>query len=183
MYTAARIIFLDIDGVLNSARSHQAFLYRTIGDALKEDTLKHGYVEALTRATLDPVGVDLINCLVRETKAKIVVSSSHRLLFRNDIDSVAEYMDKLGIIGEIIGVTPNLNNQPRGQEIHDWIIMSAYALESYVIFDDDADMLEEQLPHFIQTSWQDGLSMENYTRAIKILKGEDLKVQNQGTRY
>jgi hypothetical protein len=40
---------------------------------------------------------------------------------------------------------------------------------NYVIIDDDADMLEEQLPYFIQTRFMVGLTKENVKEAINIL--------------
>ena len=42
-------------------------------------------------------------------------------------------------------------------------------LESYVILDDDPDMLLEQKDNFVKTSWRDGLTALHTRKAIKIL--------------
>lgn len=45
---------------------------------------------------------------------------------------------------------------------------------NYVILDDDSDMLDKQLPYFIQTGWMKwGLSDEDVEQAIHILNDTD----------
>ena len=42
-------------------------------------------------------------------------------------------------------------------------------IENYVIIDDDGDFLDEQLYHFVQTNYEDGLTEVETKRAIKVL--------------
>ena len=42
-------------------------------------------------------------------------------------------------------------------------------VENYVIIDDDSDMLDEQLYHFVQTNFEDGITDTEVNRVIKIL--------------
>lgn len=42
-------------------------------------------------------------------------------------------------------------------------------MESYVIIDDDGDMLLEQKDNFVKTYWADGLTAIHVGKAIKIL--------------
>ena len=44
-----------------------------------------------------------------------------------------------------------------------------FNLESYVILDDDPDMLLEQKDNFVKTSWRDGLTALHTRKAITIL--------------
>lgn len=85
-----KILFLDIDGVLNSSASVLATVEPTTArlDALSgldvyfEDL---GYLPRFTFDTIDPVAVGLINRLLkRDEELKIVLSSSHRTLFCGD---------------------------------------------------------------------------------------------------
>lgn len=57
---------------------------------------------------------------------------------------------------------------PRGVEIKRYL-NEHEDIEKYVIFDDDADMLLEQAPYFIQTDAIEGLSELDAEKAINIL--------------
>lgn len=57
----------------------------------------------------------------------------------------------------------------RGSEIQEWLDKQTEPCR-YVILDDDSDMLDCQLPYFIQTDWLKwGLSDEDVEQAIHIL--------------
>lgn len=57
----------------------------------------------------------------------------------------------------------------RGSEIQEWLDKQTEPYR-YVILDDDSDMLDWQLPYFIQTDWLKwGLSDEDVEQAIHIL--------------
>lgn len=57
----------------------------------------------------------------------------------------------------------------RGSEIQEWLDKQTEPYR-YVIFDDDTDMLDSQLPYFIQSDWLKwGLSDEDVEQAIHIL--------------
>lgn len=166
-----KIIFLDIDGVLNSDRSimtagkkHQAW---------KSATPDTGGYEKFTVCTIDPIAVELINLLVRETGAKIVLSSVHRNHFKGNEDVrvplIREYLGKLGIESEhVIGFTSSNFNGHRGSQINEWLEKNPQVLH-YVIIDDSSDMLDCQKEHFVLVSGRDGLSSGNYRDASRIL--------------
>lgn len=94
--------------------------------------------------------------IVDETDAKIVISSP--TLRKKGLDNIKEIWKDKNLPGEVIDVTSNLQKvfstptQPlRGSEIEHWIdnesIYFAYSfgiLESFVILDDDMDILDEQ---------------------------------------
>ena len=56
----------------------------------------------------------------------------------------------------------------RGDEIKDWLDEHS-DVENYVIIDDDGDMRDDQLYHFVQTNFEDGLTEVETNRAIKVL--------------
>lgn len=146
-----KILFLDIDGVLNSSRSAIA---------------SHGHypwsVKAEELHRFDAVAVNLIRRVCEETGCEIVLSST----WRNSEDWI-NIGPKLMI--PIIDRTPNkrlLEN--RGQEIAHWLY-SKPKVKKYAIIDDDSDMLVHQLPFFVQTSFKNGMMIEHYDKLIEIL--------------
>lgn len=148
-----KVVFLDIDGVLNSQRSCIAF---------------GGFPHNPTgpeRQMFDEVAVRLVAGIVRAAGAKVVLSSTWR-----KHDNWTEIGPALGL--PIIDRTPCSWKGRRGLEIAEWLAAHP-EVESYAIVDDDSDMLPEQLPFFVHTSGFDGLSWSNAKRLAELL-GIDL---------
>lgn len=75
----------------------------------------------------------------------------------------------VGIKEPIHDITPYMRSRHRGSEIQEWLDKQTEPYR-YVIFDDDTDMLDSQLPYFIQSDWLKwGLSDEDVEQAIHIL--------------
>lgn len=158
-----KVIFLDIDGVLNS----QDHVHKMNG--LFDDPANQ----------IDPDAVVRLNRLTDQSGAKIVVSSTWRISFvrHNNGDVVQGMADCLkgyGVTGEVIGTTP-ITNGDRSAEIWDWID-NHKDIEQYVILDDDRleakqDSSDPVLDlHFVKTSWMHGLLDHHVDRALEILK-------------
>ena len=146
-----RIIFLDIDGVLNN-----------LGSVIGLGDPSHH---------LDPVSVGLMTRLCEEAGASIVISSSWRI--GRTVESLKDEFDKLGahkLADRFMDRTKDFQ-AIRGKQIARWIEDNAYT-GRYVIVDDDSDMLPEQKPYFVHTSWEDGFRAKHYRDALKILKPE-----------
>lgn len=120
-----KIIFLDIDGVLNvycqgrdefGCTFHQQF----------EDNLR---------------------AIIEETGAKIVVSSTWRL---SGLQVMQDMWNKRKLPGKVIDITPHIDICKRGEEIQYWLDNNQVI--NYVIIDDDSDMLKSQLKNFVKTS-------------------------------
>ena len=171
-----KIIFLDIDGVLNSEKWYKE----------RFDKKLYPNLEGYPLCEFDPLTIEQLNLLTDKTNAKIVISSTWRM--GRTIDELKKLFEEVGIKGEIIGVTPHLtfsdgHGVDRGNEIKRWIDLNCIrwwdkmlsqkekdiTLESYVILDDDPDMLLEQKDNFVRTSWRDGLTALHTRKAIKIL--------------
>ena len=142
-----KIIFLDIDGVLNSQ-----IMYENKEDIIGSQGRK------LSRRC-----IARLNELTDITGAKIVLSST----WRTDSD-VIEYLQSSGVIGDIIGITPRITDaySLRGNEIRAWIMENelliarrAYEFQSYIILDDDdSDMLYWQRNNYFQVDAYVGLT-------------------------
>ena len=167
-----KVIFLDIDGVLNSENSLME------DDSLEEDLILN------------------LKEIIKNTKAEIILSSSWRVLF----NSLRRLMDRLGKVGlHISGLTPdgvswkwieNQNLKPsakyrdtytnwegkkidittdRGAEIFKWL-SDHKEVETFVILDDEDFDIKNYFPNeLIKTNFKTGLSKEDVKKAINIL--------------
>ena len=156
-----RVIFLDIDGVLNSTRTMIVwgsglvpFTQRELDNISRDDVL------------LDPVAVDLLRLLTEASGAKIVISSTWRL--RSSPTAFHKMFDLYGWDTRdiVIGLTPVLHHK-RGDEIASWLKDNP-VVEQYVILDDDSDMLVDQLPNFVNTEHDVGFARGDFEKAIGI---------------
>lgn len=145
-----KIIFLDIDGVLNSKRTYYAFKGYPID--LSNESLKR----------FDWVAIGLIRKLCKLLDAQIVLSSSWRRCFK--IEDIA-----LALNLPIIDKTPILFSGTRGKEIELWINKNKDV--SYCIIDDNNDMLDYQKEHFVRTSHENGFLLKDYYKVIKMFGG------------
>lgn len=165
-----KVIMLDIDGVLNSEKS----LHRRVKMHKNKEL---DYAEVYYPVC--PM-VSYFNKIIEHTQAKIVISSTWRLFHPLEgIDyskptrfqlGLRDIFKKQGVLGDIIDVTPQTKlSGYRGNDIKEWL--NNNKVDRYVIIDDNSDMLEEQMPFFVKTDFQDGLTEEQANKAIEILNG------------
>ena len=141
-----KIIFLDIDGVMNHEKS-------------TED--------------MDSSCLYQLKRIVDATNAKIVLSSSWRLYFlRGDQNPVKQYFEKrLNLFGmEVYDITPNIGSSMRALEINKWLKENNSAAQ-YVILDDSMfPGFHKMKNHLCMTNWSaGGLTAEHADQAIRIL--------------
>jgi len=144
-----KVLFLDLDGVVNTHRTP----VRTELDPTNKDLT--------VMICSDPEKVFMLNKLVDRHDFKVVLSSS----WRAD-PNWRTVMKANGFVFPFLDRTPdNRGLSSRGSEIRTWI--GSWNLhnpdnrvEKYAIIDDNADMLEEQMPNFFKTSWGVGLTDE-----------------------
>lgn len=148
------ILFLDVDGVLNSADFiDRMVVYGQIhGKSWTDDGGNH---------FIDPEAVKRVIHLCNNKDVKVVISSSWRYFdLPTTIESFKGYRDLVPLIPYIVGVTPRLKSGHRGTEIAQWLSEHP-EVERYVIVDDDTDMTEEQMNgHFVQTDFDEGLDYQ-----------------------
>jgi hypothetical protein len=164
-----KIIFLDIDGVL------------AIPNCLKDGMW-----------ALSDEKQKLLGKILDQTGAKIVLSSSWRYV---TLERTKEHMESEGFLfnDKLIGVTIRAHHYlekgskihlsiPRGVEIKQWIDAHIHSDNgknwerkkvgndfTYIILDDDLDMLLEQKDHFLNTNSEIGLTDEIVESAVAIL--------------
>ena len=153
------IIFLDVDGVLNS-RNKLIEIYN------KTHKPHSGYSYPFDERCLEN-----LKLLVQETNSKIVVSSTWRKDEEGRI-TLLKVLSEYELDNKIIGYTPVLDKE-RGIEIKQFLI-SLKETHNFVILDDDLDMGELN-PFLIKTNGQVGLTYENVQEAIIKLNKTKMK--------
>jgi histidinol phosphatase-like enzyme len=158
-----KILFLDIDGVLNSGK------YIKRADVDFDDP----------KYQIDPDAVVRLNAITQLTGAVIVVSSTWRNAFRIDgiehLDKLQECMASYGITGQVIGMTPDKPNavrNRRGKEIQLWIDDHFNEIEKFVIIDDDVDMGRLRANQ-VKTLFEDGIEDQHVRQIVSILGMKD----------
>ena len=159
-----KIIFLDVDGVLNTEFTTD-YCGRYIG-------IEDRFVKNLRKV------VDSAD------DVRIVLSSTWRLGYNRyglSLENNRQYLDeklaKQGI--EILDVTDYLPHDGRGAEINKWLEdHKDLGIEEWVVLDDERfyDFSQYDIPtHFVETFFYDakgGLNDECVEKAIRVLRGE-----------
>lgn len=159
----SKYLFLDIDGVLNSERT--VFAYKKLVHA---GHIKHDILLGLnTKSFFDPIAVLLLKTAQEQIGFKIVISSTWRYSLGVS-DFVAMFKEyEWDTEGVIIGKT-DTEGPNRGSEIQRWLENHAKYPYNYCILDDSSDMLDAQLNNFVQTSFEDGFSFDNFEKMFAI---------------
>lgn len=132
-----KVLFLDIDGVVNNEKTTQ----------------RHRGVIGI-----DPFMAFQVGRIVEWTGCIVVLSSS----WRHWPDGVKEVEC---CVCKIADVTGSDAEGVRGREIAVWLTAHK-EVERYAILDDSSDMLPEQEPNFFKTSWKEGITEEIANRVI-----------------
>lgn len=156
-----KIIFLDIDGVLNFKGCNSFFdRYYFVSD------------EKLM----------ILKKIINQTGAKVVLSSDWRIGWIDRDEGIVSPESKQFIALEkklnqfgipLLSKTPTSNRGYRGDEIKSWIERwNGEEIENFVIIDDMDDM-KPYMDKLVRTSFlKGGLQHEHMEKAVKILNGE-----------
>ena len=146
-----KIIFLDIDGVLNNPKTwglrphHKAFSKKC---------------------------VDFFNDIILATNADIVITSTWRNLFK--FDDLIEILRSAGVAGNIIDKTPSIrfHGAERGDEIARWLDRTSeevgFKIKEFVILDDDTDM-GHLFNYLVRCNPETGITEKEVKKAIEML--------------
>lgn len=138
-----KIIFLDVDGVLNCT------------SRWKGGSGKHLDAECLAN----------LKKIVDETQCKIVVSSTWRILHETMAD-LLDALEKIGLKEFVIGKTPK-GGQERVNQITEWLMYCRNDVESFAILDDDSDASDGK--NFFKINGRVGLTADDAAAIIKHL--------------
>lgn len=150
------VLFLDIDGVLNSAE----YVLENPGclDTSKDEV-----------SAFDPIACLRLEQVLVRTGAAIVLSSTWRLT--NTVEQVTDFLERRGVSSaKIIGTTPYLTGY-RGNEIKEWL-QNHPSVKRFAIVDDGSDMMPF-LHHLVQTKWESGLLDEHVEKLVALLTNSD----------
>ena len=173
-----KVLFLDIDGVLNSENWFAYRIYCVKNNMVNilmnfVDTDDRNIKHKLTM--LDDRAIANLNRIIEETGCKVVLSSSWRSSIESENIFTQDLLKLKGFKYEFYDVTPRLwfsdFSIRRGEEIKFWLDKESekHEIESFVILDDDSDMLPEQMNNFIHIDGQVGLTDRDVLAAIEIL--------------
>lgn len=150
-----KIIFLDIDGVLTTEQSYASA------------TMIDGYLFVPFR----PDPVENLNKLVKDTGAKVVMSSSWR--YGKSVKDLRALLLNEEVECDLIDKTPEIHKDAcRGQEIQCWFMENKdLNIESFVILDDNCsmDITQRYSNRFVDTSGIIGLTEDDVEKAKEIL--------------
>ena len=162
-----RIIFLDFDGVLNTAINIARL--RAEGKPFSDE---FGYL-------FDAEAVANLQNIIERTGAEIVVSSSWKF---EGLERMRQLWQVRRLPGRLLDITPDYlgciveidPSNPdtfvgKGNEIKAWLERHAAADCRYVILDDTPDVLASQRPNFIRINDECGITAADAQRAIEIL--------------
>lgn len=173
-----KIIFLDIDGVLNGYD-----FFRIVGWRIACCLHIQKWYKQHTRRpfTIHEEKVKRLAKIVHSTNAKVVMSSSWRNIFWNDPYEdksedqklLVDLLDKYNI--EVIDITPESLDGRRDKEILQWLLFHESC--NFVILDDEKADLKCFVDNLVQTSsifkgyWcmSAGLKRKHVKKAIEIL--------------
>lgn len=158
-----KVIFLDIDGVLNCHNWYET------SKTLLENPYCH----------FSPDLVDNLNRITKDTGAKIVITSTWRK--NRTLEDLRKLFVEVGIEGEVIDKTIELrfsnwaHSVPRGCEIDYWIDSRSdlnHLWRKFAIIDDDSDMLYWHKENLFITDHSGGGLTDNIAyRIINFLNG------------
>ena len=172
-----RVVFLDIDGVLNHCDTRSTTLV-TEAEPLP--------------LPIAPECMMRLNQLVEKTDAKIVISSTWRLYA--PWQDLGRALSRQGLIADVIGGTPDLVNDPvwksnwqrckgspfaydelkRGWEIQEWLAAHP-EVTAFIIVDDCSDM-GTLMPWLVLTHPSSGLDDPDVIRAVWLLEQQPMSV-------
>ena len=160
-----KVIFLDIDGVLNPKWWERKKEADSFGCAFDSKTVAN------------------LAKIIEKTGAEIVVSSSWKLM---GLQTLQDMWKERKLPGNIIDITPNYMSDElllnagmsdsdidsldiRGIEIKGWLVLHGADVSNYVIIDDMDDILSEQQTHFVQTDPEVGITNDDVKKVIHLL--------------
>ena len=147
------VVFLDIDGVLNSKQwyAHDAASHDGISSTERK----------LWEHSIDPACVQRLNRILQQTGAVAIVSSSWRK--KHALSEIVSILESRGFRGEVEGATSANGTHSRTEEIAEWLAENRPPGAAYVVIDDE---LPSALPteRVVSPSNQTGLTDKDVER-------------------
>ncbi len=159
------ILFLDIDGVLNSVAWNEKQRTKP-----SERDYTEGWMQTADHS-IDPDAVARLNRVVKETRCLVVLSSSWRKM--DPLTLVTRMLRYRDFQHHLFAATPHLENgMKRGAEIAVWLcdLAAVSGRRPPFAIVDDGDDMEPFMDRLVQTDHKVGLTDEDADRLIALLK-------------
>lgn len=144
-----KVLFLDIDGVLNGGRAYSGWPLALI----EPDCVKH------------------LNSVVQRSQCKLVLSSSWRYMVNPDAMTVKGFgymLKSHGVVGELIGVTC-LDHEcdGRGEQIKRWV--DEHQPKVFAVVDDIRSGMDAIADRMVKTDCGVGMTAHDAECLVKLL--------------
>lgn len=160
-----RVLFLDIDGVLNSYASATFWHFKRDQEKWENEVFNEwkGSLKEFLARDWDPIALSNLEELMRNVPdLKICVSSTWRL--GETVETLKEIFCTAPLVRDaIFSKTPRQHGDHRGSEIDTWL-KAHPEVTQFIILDDDADM-DPHMDKLVQTDARNGFT---YTDMLKI---------------
>jgi len=160
MQNKTNIIFLDIDGVLNTWRFQDYQVKCFECDSWN------------AQFNFDPICMKNLKELIDKTNAYIVISSSWRNT-DNGIKDICNNLKLYGLENRFFSCTPILDRKTRGEEIEMWLYMFSNMDINYVILDDDNDV-EDLEYRLVQCNDYYGFTKNELEKALELFRRNEV---------
>lgn len=163
-----KILFLDIDGVLNNHQWYSGQERR----AERDSKLAGTKVKWDHTWDIDPENVRWLNeALVAIPDLMIVVSSTWRL--GEPVGALKSFLELVGVAeGRVIGKTGIAESRMRYEEILSWLENTERDVDGWVAVDDDTSDMVQLGEGFVWVDSARGFSEEHYEKVVKRLRDE-----------
>lgn len=171
--TQTKVIFLDIDGVLNGYSRRTLFIYK-IAKLLK---LTKYYKRLYDPFSIHRRKFKLLAKAVRRTHSAVVLSSTWRYKWSDATCTDVRITELRNLINlydvPILGITSLDRNLSRQEAIQQWL--SEHSINRFCIIDDECSQLNETFPNkCVSTSSNNtlysGLRRKHINQIVKILE-------------
>ena len=162
-----KLIFLDIDGVVNTLMIYDKPFKGGLGH-ISRDGFYFDLCHSGDKRVSNTQAVMWLNKLCKDTNARIVITSTWRM--GSSLKELIAILRNSGLHKDIVieGCTPNLGTK-RGKEIQHYLQCNyPDGVDSYVILDDDDDM-DGCMERLVKCNCYRGFEYPEYMEAIKIL--------------
>jgi len=176
-----KLVFLDIDGVVNSGKNYHEW-NAAWDEGLKErqrlgletDRWVNPADDPYILKLFDADNIAVLNRITSEAGAAIVVSSSWRMFYASRFQKLKDILAAAGVQAQVLGPTPT-HVPHRGAAIDAFLYQNYKGKSLHLaILDDEpkSSFTPNCDPWLVQTNGTKGLQEKDAARALKVLNGK-----------